>query len=82
MTLYQFNFLDELEQSEVLWDKGVMIGDLEDKVYKYILYQIDSFYVELKYHKENNVIQGMKTFASTDAPLKPYLDKLDLDKLL
>ena len=38
MTLYQFNDLDELERSEVLWDKGVIVGDKEDKDHKYILY--------------------------------------------
>jgi hypothetical protein len=40
MTLYQFNALDEMEQAEILWDKGVHIAERIDSEFKYILYRI------------------------------------------
>lgn len=57
MTLYQFNALDEMEQAEALWNKGVHISKREDDVHRFILYQIDAFYVDVWYHKEYNVIR-------------------------
>ena len=56
MTLYQFNALDEMNQAEALWDKGVHISEGEDDIHRFILYQIDAFYVEVWYHKAYNVI--------------------------
>jgi hypothetical protein len=72
MTLYQFNSLDEMEQAETLWDKGVHIAEREDDIHKFILYQIDSFYVEVWHHKEYNVIRKLRTFSSA-SQLDPYL---------
>lgn len=43
--------MDEMEQAEAIWD-AVLLGDREDEEHKILLYQIDSFYVEVFYHKE------------------------------
>ncbi len=77
MTLYQFNRLDEMEQAEAVWD-GAFVADREDYVHKILLYQIDSFYVEVFYHKEYNVIRRFRSFSSTEQ-LKPYLEKIKLN---
>ncbi len=81
MTLYQFNLLDKMEQAEVLWDKAVMVSDRSDETYKYVLYQLDNFYVEVKYHIEYNVIHGLRSFSSTGEPLSPYLNKINISEL-
>ena len=78
MTLYQFNALNEMEQAEVLWSKGVHIGERIDAEHKILFYQIDRFYVEVFYHQDYNVIRRMRSFASTDQ-LGPYLDQIKLD---
>lgn len=78
MTLYQFNQLDEMEQTEVLWYKAVQLAEREDEVYRYILYQVDSFYIETKRHKEYDVLHGLRSFLSTGEPLKPYLDQISI----
>lgn len=75
MTLYQYNLLKESEQFEHLWDEGVFLADKIELPFKFALYQIHSFYIELKYHSENNVLQGLRTFQSTNQ-LEPYLDKI------
>ncbi len=44
MTLYQFNVFDELEQMETIWENGVLVAEPEDKINRYKLYRIGSFY--------------------------------------
>ena len=77
MTLYQYNSLDELEQSEVLWEHGVHIGERDDNTFRYVLYSLDSFYIELKYNRELNVINGSRSFSST-SQLEPYFPNIDI----
>ena len=73
MTLYQYNLLSESQQLERLWDEGVFLMYRAELPFKYALYQIDSFYIELKYHAEDNALQGLRTFSSTKQ-LEPYFD--------
>lgn len=77
MTLYEFNSLDELEQKEAIWEKGVFLSDRVDGEYFIKLYQIDGFYVETYRSIEHNVIVRFRSFSSTN-PLDPYLDNMDL----
>jgi hypothetical protein len=60
MTLYQFNALNEIEQAEAVWD-GVFVGDREDEEHRILLYQIDSFYVEVYYDTPSGA--GLQTCA-------------------
>ncbi|MDQ3842825.1 MAG: hypothetical protein M3342_02250 [Bacteroidota bacterium] len=76
MTLYDFIALDEQEQAEAVWN-GVFIADREDQEHRILLYQIDSFYIEVYYHKEYNVIRRFRPFSSTDQ-LQPYLEQINI----
>ena len=80
MTLYQYKLLNKDEQYKVLWDKGVFIDQRISVSYNFQLYQIEGFYVELKYNREENKIVGLKSFISTE-PLEPYLRKIKLDDI-
>lgn len=80
MTLYEFNQLYKKEQVETLWDKGVFIADRRDNECMYLLYQIDSFYVEAYVHREYGVLRRFRSFSSTNQ-LEPYIGKIDIDKL-
>lgn len=80
MTLYQFNDLDELEQHEAVWNNGVMVGDRIDGVHRIVLYQLFSFYVELYYHMEFNVLRRLRSFSSTDC-LDAYINQFNLNGL-
>ncbi len=42
-----------------------------------MLYQIDSFYVEVYYHKEYSVIRRFRLFSTIDQ-LQPYIDQIDI----
>ena len=80
MTLYQFNALVETEKHEAIWEHGVMVADRIDAEYRVILYQIFSFYVELYYHTELNVLCRLRSFSSTN-PLEAYINQINLDSL-
>ena len=68
MTLYEYNQLDELEQLKNLWKEGVFRNYRIDLPFKYI---------ELKYHTEDNYLQGLRTFSSTNQ-LEPYLKNIKI----
>jgi hypothetical protein len=55
-----------MEQHEAIWEHGVMIGDRIEGEHRIILYQIFSFYVELFYHMEYNVLRRLRSFSSTE----------------
>lgn len=76
MTLYQFNALKEVEQAEAVWN-GVFVADREDEEHRILLYQIDSFYVEVYYDMQHNALVRFRSFSSTEQ-LDPYLDKINL----
>jgi len=78
MTLYQFNALDEAEQQEALWEKGVHIAERDAGEWRLILYQIEAFYVEVWYQREDNYILKYRSFLSMEQ-LEPYLPVLKFD---
>lgn len=80
MTFQQFKSLSPYKQFEVLAKKGVMIGDRISTAYKFILYQIDSFYVEVKSNLFDTKIETIKCFFDTK-DLDPYLGDISLPEL-
>jgi len=80
MTLYEFKLLDEPEQIEALSNIGVLLGERKSETHRYMLYQIDGFYIELKYSLTDNSRQGIRTFTTTTL-LEPYLGAIDIPNL-
>ncbi len=80
MTFEQFRFLSEDDQEHILWQKGVELS--RDKVgrYHYILYQVDGFYMEVKYIMPHRTIIEIACFEDVDL-LEPYLKKIDINFL-
>jgi len=73
MTLGEFNTLEELEQIKAIWHQGVFLTERTDEDARYVLYQLDAFYIEFAYDTVNNVQKDIFAFAGT-GPLDPYLD--------
>ncbi|MFT3701034.1 MAG: hypothetical protein QM802_01615 [Agriterribacter sp.] len=49
-----FTQLSDEKQMEVIWERGVFVSEKSNKQYKYILYNVDGFYiVETRYLKWN-----------------------------
>lgn len=72
MTLHQFRWLSEMEQAEAIWS-GVHVNERDDGIHTILLYKIDSFYVEVYYHKQYNVIRKFEAF--DESQLMLYTDR-------
>ena len=81
MTLYEFNALNEDGQAEMLWERGVYLMVRQERGYKFALYQLDAFYVEVWYHVDGNEIMRLRSFSSI-GPLEPYLAEIELPEIL
>lgn len=75
MTYKQFTGLDEINQELILWSKGVHIADRSNNECRYLLYQVDGFYVEVEYNIIFDIINQFKSFETTDL-LDPYLKQI------
>lgn len=54
MTATLFNALSTFEQMEIIWERGVFLAEREGKKFRYMLYQVDGFYIEeIRYLKWN-----------------------------
>jgi hypothetical protein len=80
MTFYQFKALSEYKQYQYIKSKGVIIANRISAAYKFLLYQIDSFYVELKYNLLETKIEVIRCFSGTK-DLDPYLGDISLPEL-
>jgi hypothetical protein len=76
MTLKKFYTLDETEKWEAVWN-GELVADYKEQSFRYVLYQLDAFYVELRYHMEHNVLTGLRAFDDMQE-LEPYLKQIEL----
>ena len=81
VTLYEFNSLSDFDKGELLFKHGVHLTERFDKDYGYSLYQLNNFYVEVQYNGGLNAITKFTSF-STDTKLEPYLENVDLSKIM
>lgn len=81
MTLLDYKLLSLDECIELLYRHGVYIGKRKEGELSLLLYQLDSFYVEVFYRKHRCHIQRLHCFSST-ALLDPYLHDIDVDALV
>jgi hypothetical protein len=81
ITLYEFNALDEHEKGAALWEYGVFLFQRFEGETGYSLYQINSFYVEVKYDQNQNKITRFTSF-STTTKLEPNLQNIDISELI
>jgi len=79
MTLQEFRSLNKDEQYILLWERAALVADRENYEYKYILYQLDSFYIELRLSKHN--FTEMLVSFSRDRRLQPYLENINLGSI-
>lgn len=78
MKLIHFLALSEDEQYEILFSEGNIVAvsrDIEPIVKK--LYTVSSFFVEVHFHNESNVILYKKIFKEGEL-LENYLKKIQL----
>ena len=80
MTEDQFRRLSEDSQSNIIYERGVLISVRTTEEHKVLLYQIEGFYAEVYYHPTQNFI-NIKSFTNTEE-LQPYLKQINLEGIL
>jgi hypothetical protein len=81
MKLLEYQLLPLREQINVLYVDGVYIGKRKEENLTVLLYQIDSFYVEVYYRKYRCYVSRLRCFTST-VFLDPYLEQIDVEYLV
>jgi hypothetical protein len=81
MKMFDFSLLAMEEQLDLLYKEGVFIGKLRKNNVFTVLYQYQSFYVEITYRKYRYAVQDIRCFESTEH-LDPYLVKMDIEFLI
>jgi hypothetical protein len=61
MTFREFNKLHKDQQLDYLWQQGFVIRERKNGRYSYILYRLDSFFVELRYF--HSMLHGFKLYS-------------------
>lgn len=77
MTLYDYLMLKEQVQTATLAIKGEHIATLNNGGTYYMLYSLDTFFVELELEKWTNKLIGRSIFKS-GAQVEKYLPPLEL----
>ena len=77
MTLQHFNTLSQHKLHRKLLLNGVWLADRQTQESTILLFQLDSFYVEVYFTKQGNEIIESNCFYSVDL-LNPYLEDIDL----
>lgn len=80
MNLMEFKQLSERKQHHLISKKGVLLSERNTKSFLVFLYQIEGFYIEMFFYKENGVFATLKSFDNLDE-LSPYLNEINLSFL-
>ena len=81
MTLIEFRLLSESDQQEAIYKHGTYIGKRKHGRFPVLLYQLDSFYIEIYYICYRKTIDHMYSFSST-ALIDPYLPQINIEILV
>ena len=81
MTLFDFKLLTEADQLDLLYEQGSYIGKRKEDYQNVLLYQLESFYVEIFYYKHRCYCTGVRCFRST-VLLDPYLEDINVGHLV
>jgi hypothetical protein len=81
MTLAQFNKLKIEEQQKAVLINGVFLGERKDPPLRMMLYDMESFYVEVFFLSRYNKVAWFNGFQSTKK-LEPYMQKIDVSSIL
>ena len=77
MKLYEFNRMDKDSQAQTLKDYGVLIEERLEKEDQVLVYQMQSFYAEVYYHKGYKIIKRLRSFTNAEHVF-PYVKNTDI----
>lgn len=77
----KFSKLSMEEKAWYLWNGGAFLMAYESEGFRFNLFRINNYYVELIYNLRTNDIEKIRAFF-TDTLLIPYLQKIDISALM
>jgi hypothetical protein len=80
MTFNEFQKLSDNEKADCLWEKGTPIGSHHREHAKFMLYQVEEFYVEAEYRTDFTEIVMLKAYEISNLP-EFYLDSINISGL-
>jgi hypothetical protein len=81
MNLDHFRLLSKKEQFELLSQHGVYVGKRKEDEMTTVLYQLDTYYVEIFYKQYRKYVSHVRFFTTTDE-IQPYLEQIDVQRLI
>ncbi len=76
MTLEAFNSLSDFDQYDIIYNEGTFIDAIIEGSDRYVLYAVDTFFVELYYKSLPNKVVGKRAFVEGK-----LLDKYTVNQL-
>jgi len=73
MSFYEFSQLDKDYQAQKVWSFGKHIATKYSSIYAILLWQMETFYVEIYYDRIDKKIESVRSFLSIE-PITPYLN--------
>ena len=77
MLLHEFKYQEKRKKSMLLIENGIYLACRYVPGYQLLLFAVDSFYVEVHYDTEHDLLTYFKAFSNVDE-LEPYLDQVDI----
>lgn len=81
MLITDFNQLENDRQVELVWQSGDIVSSRIDGHYRYLLLQLFSFYVEIRFDTRLNVLE-FETHSVNAYQIEPYLENINIEWLL
>ena len=81
MRMSEFELLCRKEQLAILQRKGIYVGKRKTTKFIKLLFQLDSFYIEISYVSYRLSIHKMR-YCDSASILDPYLDQIDVEYLV
>ena len=78
MRWHDFEALDVIQQLDYLQQEGVYVGKCKGAGMTRLLYQVDTFYVELFYSKHRLKVERIRCFQSMSL-IEPYLEDITIE---
>ena len=81
MLLHEFKYQEKQKKSKLLIENGIYLASRFIPGYQLLLFAVDSFYVEVHYDIEHELLSYFRAFSGVDE-LEPYLDRIDLSSII
>lgn len=81
MTHQIFAQLQFKNQCMLLRDLAVLVADRNDHIFNYYLFQLDSFYIEIRVTRAGNILEELVSFSDVKF-IERYLDPINIYQLI